>query len=128
MIPVIYLLLVIAHAYYDSIQIKKGIFIKHRRELFYYALACFILFWVLLSSSSVLPLIMLPLITRLAWFDVALNLFRGKTFTYEGSSKDKRDYSFFDWLESWSNISIFWLRILYVVKYVSFLIFYYLWN
>ena len=81
------ILIVILHAWIDSIQIKQGIRIFHGFETFAYFCACspYILFYpwwqVLLISIT----------TRMAFFDIALNLFRGLPWTYNGAGKSVID-------------------------------------
>lgn len=129
LIPAIYLLIVIAHAYIDYyiIEVKKKT-IRHKTGMYYYALVCFVLFWVIfvLFDVGYLPVILFPLLTRAAFFDPALNLFRGKGILYEGEPKKKSDRSFFDDLEKSIGWPVWVYRIIYFAAYLAYLIIYFI--
>jgi len=121
LIPIIYFLIVVTHAYIDYRKIKiKGQSIKHKTESFYYILVCFILFWVLaeLAQAPILPLILFPLFTRAAFLDPFLNWFCGNHFLYEGMTKRNRDKSFFDNLEKSLGLPVAVYRIIYFALYI----------
>jgi len=123
LIPSIYLVIIIAHAWYDSYQSKKGIYIKHLRESYIYCLLCLVLFFVLgeLTTTKILPLILFPLLTRAAFFDPLYNLFTGNHFLFEGVNKGKKDKSFFDELEARINLPVFVYRFIYFIAYLIYL-------
>jgi hypothetical protein len=126
-IPAIYLLIVIAHAYIDYYKIKvKGKFIRHKTESIYYVIVCFALFWVMtwLTNVTMLPLVLFPLLTRAAFFDPLLNWFRGKGILYEGEAKKNRDKSFFDNLEKSIGCPVWAYRMIYFAAYLAYLIIY----
>ncbi len=124
MIPLIYILINLIHALYHSVLIKKGHLIQSKQKVIEYCLlsllagAALKLFLV----DNWLPLILFPVLTRLAFFDPFLNLFRGKPFEYEGSISKKK--SLWDWIESKLGIPIFVLRIFYLAAFVIYLIIY----
>lgn len=120
-VPLVYIIINLIDAYTDRKRV-----VKHKRGAYIYGAVCFIVAWPLLglTSASLLDVISLPLLTRLAIFDIVRNLFAGKNWLYEGD-KNKPDKSWFDQLEEKLNVSIFWLRIFYIVKYLSYLIFIY---
>ncbi len=124
LIPFIYLVIVAIDAYTDTYRT-----VKHKRGLFLYALACIFISIVYLKFTDVNIgwLIGFSLFTRLAFFNPVYGLLRGVVnwFTYQGDLK-KKDVSLFDKLEAWSGISIFWLRVAYIAKYISFLTIYFL--
>lgn len=121
-LPLIYFAVVTIHAYLDFRQIQKGIYIKHKTEAYWFALACFILFWGLLKWSEPIPLIIFPLITRAALFNFMLCLFRGKNpLTYIGEKKNK---AWFDKIEEMVGLPVWLLRLFYLLIYVIYLILY----
>lgn len=121
-VPFSFILIVAIDAYTDSNRV-----VNHRRGLAVYALACVLLSAIYFFFFDVhwYWLVSFAIITRLAGFDPMYNLFAGKKFTYEGSL-NKPDPSLFDQIENLIPISVFWKRIIYFVKYISFLIIYFL--
>lgn len=120
-VPLVYIIINLIDAYTDRKRV-----VKHKRGAYIYGAVCFIVSWPLLglTPATLFDVISLPILTRLAIFDIVRNLFAGKDWLYEGD-KNKPDKSWFDQLESKLNISIFWLRILYIAKYMAYLIFIY---
>lgn len=102
--------------------------VNHRRGAFLYAIACIFLSVAYLKFTDINMwwLVGFSLLTRVASFDPFLNLLRGKPFIYEGINEGKKDKSIVDWIESKLGLSIFWLRIIYIVIYLAFLIIYFL--
>jgi hypothetical protein len=130
MIPLIYFIIVVAHAYIDSKKIKKGIRIRHKTELYFYALVSFVLFWALaeLTAAPIVSLILFPLLTRAAFFDPVLNFLIGKHFLFEGVEKKKSDTSFWDNLEKSIGMPTVVYRIIYFVLYIIHLFYYFIWS
>lgn len=102
--------------------------VNHRRGALLYLSACVILSWFYLKFTDVhwYWLAGFSLFTRVALFDIAYNLMNDKPFIYEGSNEGKKDKSIVDWIENKLGLSIFWLRIIYIVIYLVFLIIYFL--
>jgi hypothetical protein len=120
-IPSIYLALVIIHAKYHAyLIIKKNRVIKSKQKVFEWSLASFICFWVLLTWSTIAALIILPIVTRLAFFDTLLNLSRKKRWLYESKSK-----SGWDAIERRIGLPTWVYRILYIIMYVVYLLIYF---
>ncbi len=123
-IPSIYLALVIIHGWYHSYLIReKNKLIKSRQKTFEWGIASVICFFSLLPVSNWLPLIVFPIVTRLAFFAPALNLFRGKKIFYRGViSKQK---SLWDYVESRLPISTATIQIIYLAMYIVYLLSYF---
>ncbi len=125
-IPPIYILLNIIQAWWHSyLIVKKNKTITSSQKTFEYGLICLLTFIPLLAFEKALPLIILPLVTRAAFYDGLLNLFRGKPFLYEGQISKKK--SVIDWIEDKIGLPIWFFRLFYSLTYISYLI-YYLWN
>ncbi len=133
MIPLVYILINLIQAVYDSIQIKKGILINHKKESILYALVCFIVFWIILgvrdkfnieSGWQLLPLIIFPIIVRACFFDPFLNLFLKKSILYEGVPKSKDKESWFDRQERKLALPTWFFRLLYLTAFITYLIIY----
>lgn len=131
LIPVFYLLMVAAHAFIDSVKIKKGIVIRHNTESYFFAATCFLIFFPLLDAMPdevgywhPLPLILFPLLTRLAFFDGLLNMMINKPWLYEGVKKPKDKESWFDRLERNIGLPVWLYRLIYIVLYLSYLVIY----
>lgn len=128
-IPFIYVLTVALHAGIDWFLIKKkNIAINHKTEIYYYAGFCAILFFLFLCTSSVrfYHLIFLPVLSRAAFFDPALNWFTGNSILYEGDpDKAEEKKSFFDRLEAWLGLPVIVYRIIYAAALTGYVIFYY---
>lgn len=96
------LILTVAHAWYDSRQIKQGKHIYHGWESLAFTLLCILLliwfpwYWIAIIAIT----------TRAAFFDIALNLLRGKDWLYNGVGG-----SLIDRIENRLGISMFWMRI-----------------
>jgi hypothetical protein len=74
------------------------------------------------SGARLLPLILFCFLTRLAFYDALLNIFRGLPIYYEGVPDRKK--SGVDWLESKLKIPIWLLRLLYIAAYIGYLLIY----
>lgn len=128
LIPFIYFLVVLIDAIINWYLIeKKNIKINHIAEGFYYSLASLILFIVIFGVTDIRasPLIIFPLITRLAFFDPLLLLFRKKPLSYEGGIKPEKEKSLYDRIEKLIGIDIIWLRLIYGLAYITYIIVYY---
>ena len=133
MIPLAYILLVVAHAWYDSKEIKKGVAVNHKKESIWYGAACFLLIWIFIWAKyhfrintvwQIVPPVAFPLLTRAAFFDPILNKLIGKSWLYEGVKKPKDKESWFDRLERNIGLPTWVYRILYWTAYVTYLIIY----
>jgi hypothetical protein len=120
--PILYIIINVVDAYSDRNRV-----VNHKRGALIYAAACFIIAIPLLVSHNAtwLDVCVFPLITRAAFFDPVLNLIRGKSILYEGKKKPKGEGSFIDELERRIGLSTFWLRIVYLKIYISYVIFIY---
>jgi len=120
-VPTIYFLIVFFHALIDAYKIeKKGIYINHFVEGCFYVLICgaVSITIFMLTEVSWLPLILFPIITRTAFFDGLLNVFRGKRILYEGAASKT------DSIEKWIGLPTVIYRIFYLLIYVGYLIIY----
>lgn len=124
MIPIAYFILNILHALYHwYLADKKNITIKSKRKTAEYLLICLVATIVLgIIKWQLLPLVVFPVITRAAVFDIALNKFRGKKWTYEGEISWKK--SGVDWIEWKIGLPTWAYRLIYLIGYITYLIFY----
>ena len=122
-IPVIYFILIIVHAWYHSyLADEKNKTIQSKQKIFEWGLASFICFWSLLTWSDPLPLIIFPIVTRLAHFDIAFNFWRGDSWLYEGEINKKK--SIWDYIENKIGLPTWFYRVFYMVIYFVYLITY----
>jgi hypothetical protein len=124
-IPLTFLVIVVAHAmYHRYLIVVKNKTIMSRQKVLEYGIASLLAGVVLkvVLGCSIPPLILFCLITRLAWYDALLNLFRGKEIYYEGVPNRRK--SGFDWFESKLPVPIWGLRLIYIAGYLVYLIFY----
>jgi hypothetical protein len=91
--------------------IKANRKIKHGLHAFYYLLADAALVWIFWPEWW--QVILLSLITRLAFFDPALNIARGKPLAYNGAGGSIQDR-----LEN--RLSVVWVRTLKIIYIVLF--------
>ena len=122
MIPLVYILINLIQAVWHSYLIKKNRLILSGQKTIEYAIAS-ILAGVILKvvlGCSILPLILFCILTRLAFFDPFLNLFRGLPLNYEGEIKKKK--SFYDWFEQQTGLPIMFLRVVYLAAFLIYLI------
>ncbi len=122
MIPLIFILINLFHALWHSYLIKKNHLIKSGQKIIEYSLLS-ILAGVALKmvlGCKLLPLILFCFLTRLAFFDAFLNIFRGLPLTYEGQIKKGK--SFGDWLENQTGLPIMFLRVVYLAAFLIYLI------
>jgi hypothetical protein len=122
-IPPIYILLNIIHAWWHwYLIVKQNKTITSSQKAFEYGLISLLTFIPLLAFEKALPLIILPILTRAAFYDGLLNLFRGKAFLYEGQISKKK--SVVDWIEDKIGLPTIIFRLLYALIYIGYLIFY----
>lgn len=129
LIPVFYLIVVTIHAAIDWYQIKKlNRIINHKKESYYYAALCFILFWFFLITTNIHAhvLIVFPLAVRVTFFDPLLNWFCGKSFLYEAVDKPDSQKSVWDKFEELTHIPIIVFRIGYFITLIIYSFYYYL--
>lgn len=125
--PIIFFIIVLADAIVNWYLIeKKDRKINHIVEGFWYmgicvTIAC-LLYFVL--GVELFPLIVFSVLTRLTFFDPLLLLFRKKPLSYEGGEKPDSEKSIYDRLEKWFGIDVIWLRLIYLILYIGYLIFY----
>ncbi len=122
MIPIIYILLNLIHALWHSYLIKKNRLIKSGQKIIEYCLLSILAgsTILILSGGQVVPLILFSVLSRLAFFDVFLNLLRGLPLTYEGQIKKSK--SFYDWFEDQTGLPIMFLRVVYLAAFLIYLI------
>jgi len=123
MIPLIYFVVNLLHALWHSVRIKKGELILSRRKAAEVIIINAVLFLVLIFFYPFWPLILFAVLTRLAFYDALLNLFRGKELFYEGEIKRKKSWS--DWIENKIGFPTWVFRIIYLAAYITYLIIYY---
>lgn len=124
-LPILFVIVVFLDALTDIIKIRENEKINHKfGALIYFiiSLVAGIVFWAW-STATWADIILFPLITRLAFFDPLLNLLLKKPFIYEGVHKPKEDSSFTDLIEKKTGISVLWLRLIYIILFIGYLIF-----
>jgi len=126
MIPLTYILLNFIHALWHWYLItKKNRLIKSLQKTIEYSVSS-ILAGVALKAvlgCKLLPLILFCVLTRMAYFDIMLNLLRGKSWLYEGEIKKRK--SWIDWFENQTGLPVAVLRIVYLVAFIVYTIIYY---
>ena len=123
MIPIIYILLNVIHAWYHSYLIKKDEVIYSNQKTIEYSVASILTATVLIFFHyPVLPMILFALLSRMAFFDILLNLLRGKSWLYEGEISKKK--SIIDLVENKTGLPIWFLRLFYIACYIGYLIIY----
>lgn len=75
---------------------------------------------LLIHSNELLPLIIFPIVNRLAFFDPFLNLMRGNDWLYEGVASKKK--SWWDYVEYKIGLPIWMYRISYFAMYLIYII------
>jgi hypothetical protein len=128
MIPITYIVLNFLHAVWHYYLIKKNRLILRNQKVIEYTIGS-ILAGLLLKftgGAKVIPLILFCVLCRLAYFDLFLNLLRGKRFDYEGEISKKK--SLWDWFENWVGWPVWFYRIIYLAAFVIYTIIYFLWN
>jgi hypothetical protein len=123
-LPSIYFVLVVAHAWYHDYLIEE----KNRRiygnqKLFEWSFISLICLCVFGSWVDILPLIILPIVTRLAFFDIVLNFWRGNNWLYEGEISKKK--SFWDYIENRIGLPVYVYRIIYLLMYIIYILTFY---
>ena len=123
MIPIVYILLNIIHALWHRYLIKRSRTIYSNQKTAEYFIASVLIAVVLiLFHYPVLPMIIFALLTRMAFFDILLNLFRGKSWLYDGEISKKK--SIVDWIENKIGLPTWFFRLLYIAAYITYLIIY----
>ena len=123
MIPLTYILLNIIHALWHRYLIKRSRTIYSNQKTAEYFIASVLIAVVLiLFHYPVFHMILFALLTRMAFFDILLNLFRGKSWLYEGEISKKK--SLVDWLENKLGLPVWFLRLFYIAGYITYLIIY----
>jgi len=127
MIPLIYILINLGQAVWHWFRIvKNNELIKSKRKTLEYALASILagLIILILSGWQLTPLIFhliaFCILTRLAFYDAFLNIFRGLPLTYEGTISKKK--SLYDWIEDKLGLPIMFLRVVYLAAFLIYLI------
>lgn len=121
--PLIYLLINVTHAGWHWYLIeKRNRTIRSTQKIVEYSVLCLAAGLLLLPYSSLWPLIILSLLTRMAIFDPCLNLMRGKSIWYEGQINKRK--SLWDYWESLVGWPVWVYRILYLLIYIGYLIYY----
>ena len=122
MIPLVFILINLLHALWHYYLIKKNHLIKSGQKIIEYSLLSILAgsTILILSGGQVVPLILFCFLTRLAFFDAFLNIFRGLPLTYEGQISKKK--SFYDWFEQQTGLPIMFLRVVYLAAFLIYLI------
>lgn len=117
-----YVLINVVDAYTD-----RRIVVNHKRGAIVYALICAVIAWPLteLTAATWLDVCVLPLITRLAFFDPVFYLLKGKYRGIFFEEVKKINGSWIDDLEKSIGLPVIWARIIYLLIYVLYLIFFY---
>lgn len=127
-IPLIFFLIVLVDAIVNWYLIeKKNRKIKHWVEASWYVVICIAVSCILyfIFKIKIVHLIAFSLLTRLCFFDPLLLLFRKEKLSYEGDpNKPEKEKSFYDKIEKWFGIDIIWLRLIYLILYTGYLIYY----
>jgi len=122
-IPIVYILLNVIHAVWHSYLIKQGRTIySNQKTIEYFGASVIIAVVLILFPYPVLPMIIFALLTRMAFFDGLLNLFRGKPYLYEGEISKKK--SIIDWVENKIGLPTWFFRLLYIAAYIGYFIIY----
>lgn len=122
LLPLIYIALVILHSAYHWWKIEeKNKLITSTQKIIEWSVISILAGVLLIPFYQLLPIIIYPIITRLAFFDITLNLMRGKSWLYEGAiSKSK---SLWDFVESRIGMPIWIFRVIYILMFLAYLIF-----
>lgn len=122
-VPILYFVLVLSHAIWHWYRIvKKNELITSIEKFLEYSIACFVCFMALLKWVKPIHLIIFPIVTRAAFYDALLNVFRKKPLLYEGEIKKKK--SWIDWIENQIGLPTWSYRLVYALAYVGYLIYY----
>ena len=119
---IIYQFLTFADAWTD----RKGN-VNHLRGAILYATGGALVALLFIHRIPWYHIALCLLLTRAAFFDVYLNLLRGKPFSYNGDATNPKR-SLIDKLEDWTGLSVFWLRVIYIAAYLTHIIIYYATN
>ena len=126
MIPIVYILINFLQAFWHKYLIDKNQLIRSGQKIAEYsilsALAGVILFNF--PEGKLLPLIFFCILSRLAFYDIMLNLLRGKNWMYEGVIGKYK--SFWDWLENQTGIPMIIFRLFYIALFIGYTLIYYL--
>jgi hypothetical protein len=133
MIPLTFILINLAQALWHWYRIvKNNELITSKRKTLEYALASILVALIILGAkgsfksgswlADSLPLILFCFLTRLAFYDPFLNVFRKLPIAYEGQISKKK--SFYDWFESQSGLPVMFLRVVYLAAFLIYLIIY----
>jgi len=108
----------------DACTDKKQILnVKHLRGAIIYSLAVAAPYLFFINAVSFYHLIIIPVLTRAAYFDTFLNILTGNPFTYNGYKLNKKR-SLIDRVEDATGLSIFWLRVSYIVLHIGYSIYF----
>lgn len=118
LIPVV---VVIIDAYTDKIDILN---VKHLRGVILYMLGVAFPYSFFINDFPLHHLIIIAILTRVALFDPFLNWFTGNSFSTYNGDKYNQNRSLIDRFEDWTGISIFWLRVFYLIMYLGYLIYF----
>ena len=120
----VYIAINVVDAYTD-----RRIAVNHIRGAIVYGVICAVIAWPLLqwTDARLLDVILLPLLTRAAIFDPVFYLMKGKYrgIFFEEVKKIGGEKSIIDNLERKLGLSVFWMRVIYFVLYIAYLIFIY---
>ena len=130
MIPLTYILLNLIQACWHRYLIAKNRLILSGQKTIEYSIISIVAAVIILGVkgsfksgswlADSLPLILFCILTRLAFFDIFLNVLRGKQLSYEGDINRKK--SFYDWFEDQTGLPIMFLRVVYLAAFLIYLI------
>ena len=130
MIPLTYILINFGQALWHRYLIGKNRLILSAQKIIEYSILSLLagLTILILSGWQVVPLIFhliaFCLLSRLAFYDIMLNLLRGKNWMYEGVIGKYK--SFWDWLENQTGIPMIIFRLFYIALFIGYTLIYYL--
>ena len=126
MIPLTYILINFLQAVWHWYLIKKNRLILSAQKTIEYSVISILAGIVLklVLGCQLFPLIFFCILSRLAFYDIFLNLLRSKNWLYEGSIGKYK--SFWDWLERQTGIPIMIFRLLYIALFIGYTLIYYL--
>lgn len=127
MIPIVYILLNFLHAVWHYYLIKKNRLIKSGQKIIEYSVISILagLILKIWFGWQLIPLILFCVLTRMAFFDIFLNLLRKMPILYEGQISKKK--SLVDWIENKIGLPVWTFRVVYLSAWLAYLIIY-LWN
>jgi hypothetical protein len=125
-LPAIYLIVNAAHAYWHSVRIKKLELITAKRKRAEVIIINSIAILALFFFFKFLPVLVFAFLTRIAFYDPLLAIFRGKSWLYEGEISWRKSWA--DRVEHGIGLPTWAFRIIYLLIYIGYSIYYYATN